>query len=902
MTKRFSLNLIIALTILAFTFQSFQIQGQCPEITSINISPAGPFCKGSTFTLTATGNDMSSNHPLVWGIDNDTLNNPGNSLGWFICQSSVNTPPCGQGPSILYGWINPPPGPDKCDEFLVIWTGAGFNSNSLTVNANGTMGPPWVMGNGAIYTGCGVQPIGPNTVVPKNAILIIQASAIGTEIIDLSSLCSLGLPIYVIASSNTDCSGGWFTNNYTGTPPYTVSTPCGSANFSYSTPGGCPPGTGWSNVGGLATYGNIVPPVSVPDYIPIPSTITPAICSIPDNLFDQFCSPPSSKLWVLAASTEPGPAGCPPTNWLGYIEIQINCPQVQASYNQPLCEGGTLQLTATDNFVTYQWAGPNGFTSNVQNPTKSNMKISDGGLYTVTITDDGGCKAIGFVNVNVTPNFTATINPSNPEICVGGTTQLTAQLNPGGTYTYLWESPSGNNGFSSVYIANEPGAYQVTMTSSTGCMVVKSVQVKQNPLPKVSINPPIASICSGNSIQLTAEGNGGTGNLSYSWTTPTGIKSGAQITANIPGNYSASVIDSKGCMHDTSIVITNAPQPKATTNKDTAFICGGGQVIVHDTVAGGTPGYQFQWVGVTGTPDSLKFTATGQGTLLFIVTDTLGCKDTAITYLLPTSTLSIGFNPGTVEFCKGNSQSVTVNVGGSNGTVKYQWSTPNGGGGNQNTILADTAGMYQVTVTDAGNCPVIGSFTATELQLPILTFNAVNGLCPGDSTLISVTGSGGTGGLNYTWKTPSGIETGASISTKGPGSYSVTVSDSKQCASSSSLMIEAYSNPLITLNTSQPSFCIGGSIALYGVASGGLGPYLYYWDGAGGTVFDSLITVSVPGMMILEVLDDHGCKDTAQVIVSETSGLSVQINPQQAVICPGGSVELNAMISGGGDR
>jgi hypothetical protein len=58
--------------------------------------------------------------------------------------------------------------------------------------------------------------------------------------------------------------------------------------------------------------------------------------------------------------------------------ININAPinNVVASHNAPACEGTALQLTA--NFqggispITYTWTGPNGFSSNQQNPLVSN--------------------------------------------------------------------------------------------------------------------------------------------------------------------------------------------------------------------------------------------------------------------------------------------------------------------------------------------------------------------------------------------------------------------------------------------------------------------------------------------------------------------------------------------------
>jgi hypothetical protein len=62
--------------------------------------------------------------------------------------------------------------------------------------------------------------------------------------------------------------------------------------------------------------------------------------------------------------------------------------------------GGTLQFNATGG-ATYLWTGPNGFTSSSANPTIPNAQISHNGIYTVTITDAGGCQSVKTVQVTV---------------------------------------------------------------------------------------------------------------------------------------------------------------------------------------------------------------------------------------------------------------------------------------------------------------------------------------------------------------------------------------------------------------------------------------------------------------------------------------------------------------------
>lgn len=79
-------------------------------------------------------------------------------------------------------------------------------------------------------------------------------------------------------------------------------------------------------------------------------------------------------------------------------------PILHTSGNTTVCLNNTLNLsvsTPASGTFTYQWTGPNGFTSTQQNPVRPNMTAADFGVYTVTVTD-----SIGMFNtktINVTP-------------------------------------------------------------------------------------------------------------------------------------------------------------------------------------------------------------------------------------------------------------------------------------------------------------------------------------------------------------------------------------------------------------------------------------------------------------------------------------------------------------------
>ncbi len=76
-------------------------------------------------------------------------------------------------------------------------------------------------------------------------------------------------------------------------------------------------------------------------------------------------------------------------------------PNAMASSNSPVCVDQSINLTASGG-TNYSWSGPGGFTSTLQNPTRTNATAAMAGTYTVTVTDGNGCSATATTNVTVT--------------------------------------------------------------------------------------------------------------------------------------------------------------------------------------------------------------------------------------------------------------------------------------------------------------------------------------------------------------------------------------------------------------------------------------------------------------------------------------------------------------------
>jgi len=136
-----------------------------------------------------------------------------------------------------------------------------------------------------------------------------------------------------------------------------------------------------------------------------------------------------------------------------YVE---KCASATPSSNSPVAELTTLSLSAS--FVegaTYSWTGPvsltypDGFTSNLQNPTIPNASKSAEGAYTVTVTKGSCVGEPKTTNVIIKPaKVTITSSPASTvvagvqtvNITVGNNLTLTAN-SPSADVSYIWYVP-----------------------------------------------------------------------------------------------------------------------------------------------------------------------------------------------------------------------------------------------------------------------------------------------------------------------------------------------------------------------------------------------------------------------------------------------------------------------------
>jgi gliding motility-associated-like protein len=233
--------------------------------------------------------------------------------------------------------------------------------------------------------------------------------------------------------------------------------------------------------------------------------------------------------------------------------------------NGPLCQGDTLVLsTDTIPGVSYNWTGPNGFNSNIQNPVLDSVyENQHHGFYNLVLIDSlTACESEMLSTLVVVNNLPSTGLAFNTgPACNGDSINLLIQTVYGASYEW-----SGPNGFSSTdrlvtlnsLTPEMEGLYAVTVTAY-GCSSMAETNVIVNTLDSAVVFRD-TTIELGYQVQLFAAGG-----IDYLWL-PDSFLSDYRIYNPIfnPSdtgrfNYEVQITDFNGCRDTLDLTVTVIP-------------------------------------------------------------------------------------------------------------------------------------------------------------------------------------------------------------------------------------------------------------------------------------------------------------------------------------------------------
>lgn len=511
---------------------------------------------------------------------------------------------------------------------------------------------------------------------------------------------------------------------------------------------------------------------------------------------------------LLAVTTEPEyviPGPHPVGQRRFYLEVEANgCvsapsatvnvqtvqrPVAQTTYRDTLvCTGSSVTLGAVGvSGVSYQWSGPNGFTSNQQFPVLTNVQATAEGYYYLRLNRGGCISEPDSVLVSTKPlPARPQISNSGP-VCAGNAIVLSSTAT--GASAYHWISPSGQETITTtpsltIPMASTQAAGQWRMyVTRNGCDSERSepttVVINNNPVASASFSP--MPLCEGSDLVLS--GFSTVAGSSYQWTGPNNFSSNVSspvrtnVTAAAAGTYRLVVTSPAGCRDTTEVNVQVRSRARVLGISSSAPSCIMGQsdvTLTPSVFPADNGSYTYKWNGPagSGTGPTYKIpnaTPSASGSYTLEVFNENGCSSGIFTYVLdltfaPPQPALPSTVSGQTQFCVGD-QFVLTTTQYAGDSVLYLWTLPNGSVVQtfENMFMISGAGpansgSYRVQVVRDGCASPMSNPRMIEVnKIPLITATSNSPVCAGDVIQLSATDLVD---ATYEWRGPGSFSSG----------------------------------------------------------------------------------------------------------------------------------------------
>ncbi|RME91980.1 MAG: hypothetical protein D6772_17555, partial [Bacteroidetes bacterium] len=571
----------------------------------------------------------------------------------------------------------------------------------------------------------------------------------------------------------------------------------------------------------------------------------------------------------------------------GTFEVASN-PEIVLSASTTISDlgnNGAIDLSATGGSGTFSYNWSNGATT-------EDLSGLAPATYCVTVTDENACTAERCFTVPGEP--LRVVGVGSEVSCPDATDGCLTLTITGGVGPYDIEITPGNirsqlttGTFEICDLA--PGNYSYQVTDAQAARVSDSVMVS-TPDPiivtdTIIVNDIVDPVGAG-SITLVV--TGGTGNLSYTWTSP---GTGPAIFGLQGNTYNVTIEDENGCrvtesyvvgtLRDT-ITITNA---SCTDDQD-------GQIVVQ--VGGGDQPITFRWFDENGQimgANSSVLANRPPGSYTVEITDGSGA-------IIQRNGLEIGTESDFTiasavieeldchDSMNGVLRGSVVENNGMTGGFNYEWLDENNQLiGTEATLSGLGPGRYTLTVVDSLNCEqtTVDSLVAPSAVGAVLVELRDLGCEAKDDGAIEVIGAGGRS-ENYTYAWSNGAQ-GRRIANLPAGEYSVTVTNSLGCTGEATYSVTATTPLMLTVETEPDTEDCNGTVRA--VVIGGTPPYSYSWTNVPANPTDAVVTGLCFGEYFVEVTDARGC--TSGTVMGEVANGRFACFEERVVITPDGN-------------
>ncbi|MGL4599125.1 MAG: T9SS type A sorting domain-containing protein, partial [Bacteroidia bacterium] len=541
---------------------------------------------------------------------------------------------------------------------------------------------------------------------------------------------------------------------------------------------------------------------------------------MPGNLIgaNQTLTPATTTTYTITGTDA---NGCIATQTLA---VTVNTlPIVTLSGNTSFCAGGNTLLTGSSG-GTSQWYR-NGVV--IVGANTNTYTATTAGVYNMIKANLNGCFDSAAVGITVVVNALPVVTNTSAvaPLCFGNTNgSATVAVSGNGPFTYAW-SPSGGNAATATGLG--AGAYSCLITDNNGCTQTTTLSLTQPSTLTTTAQASVSTICNGDSLQLTATSNGGTGSATYTWM-PGNLTGSPMVAPTSSTTYTATATDQNGCTatsNAVSVVVNQNPIVNLGTD-----ISNCGQAVILDAQNSGST---YLWNDSSSTQ---TITVTTSTVAYVMVTDANGCSSS------DTINITIGQVP-TINLVDQSSCAPIVLDAGNAGST-YTWNDNSAA----QTFTVTNSGFYYVTVIDSNGCTNSDSATITINTPPTVELGNAQTQCGGTILL-----DAGNVGSTYLWNDSSMTQT-LVVSTS--GMYDVTVTDSNGCAQMDSVLITIFNQPVVTFAIASDTLCSNdANLTLNANPSGGT----FTGPGVLGNTFDPSAANIGWNQINYTYIDSNGC-------------------------------------------
>ncbi|MDR0558548.1 MAG: hypothetical protein LBG92_00070, partial [Prevotellaceae bacterium] len=546
------------------------------------------------------------------------------------------------------------------------------------------------------------------------------------------------------------------------------------------------------------------------------------------------------------------------------LKVDKEKPEVEIIDVQTCFGAANVYLPAKDNNSktnssnTYLWTYDNSNNSSLLVPTA----VPGTYQYTVIVTGSNGCAAppkTANVTVNALPVINNNEKLGNHEVCPGEQIVLTAQNGP---YSYKWDN--NETGQKITVSTSVPVTHTVTITElSTGCSVDDIASITVKPEPVITVTPEKDPICYGETVKLTASGEG-VNPSTYTWDHgAAGWETYVSPLTTGVTTYKVTGTGTNGCSSSAIQQITVNPKPANPLVDGVKSVCEGKSTVLK--VSNYISGNKYRWsheLGESQEP-SAETTVTPPATTQYTVTveDGNGCTASRTETVKVNTLPNIIAQKNDTTICEDAKINIWVAV---DKNVSYKWST--GATSNNIPVTPSASEKYSVTVIDGNQCEAATEINVAVLGKPVLYIAGEKKICRGDQLDLSVSGAS-----DYLW-TGNGITNSTDNLIDFPVKetvYWVTGTDMAGCSATEKVPVEIKPDPAKPQIAGNKHICVGESLTL--TASGSGTNSVYYWTHESSSQESTTVSPVSTTAYTVEVTGDNGCRITETVDVTVNS-------------------------------